>query len=297
VTLTLTFSTENFGIHCADRLVTKGTLRDPLANKTILAMGTNGGVVASYTGAAELGGRFTDEVIASAMAGEDLRPDETGRSGMRFGGRRRRDIGLMIVLACRAVEDEFTRSGLPLSYAPSIVFLGWQWKRKGNEGRGIRRFLWLLDCDAASGSWRIHPKRFRPGEGFLWALPNWLGDDGISALLASLNPIGGDRHAVEAVLIDAIKSEAARNHLIGTEVIAVTFPHPADPDELTIRFAGSPGTFGGYSPWIISDASVSAPADLSPNWQFGFGPWTTMTRGPEPEGRFRGFESTRRSVL
>lgn len=115
------------------------------------------------------------------------------------------------------------------------------------------------------------------------------------SLLDRLTGFGGDRLAAEWLLIEAIQGQA--DDRIGTDVIAVTLPNPLVESELTIQYSGVPGEFSGFSPWIIGDGNIAAPANLNNDWQIPFGPWQIVTKGPEPPTRFNGFESTRRKPL
>ena len=296
MTLILSYAHPLFAQHASDRLTSRpaGTSWDDRANKAVLVLARDGAFIAGYTGAANLGDRFTDEVMASGAAERDLRSPHS-YSVMMGPSRRLRDVGQTMLKICRGVRAEADRARLPMELSPQIVCVGWKWDPR--TGRSVERLLWLAARRSPG-----HPKagtygiaNITPTADSVTMLPipdGYITEAEREPFLRRLIGHGSDQGATEAMLVETIREVGRANAgRVGEEVLSVTLPNPGRgvKAEAFITFTGAPSSHGGYSPWILADSSVVAPSAMAGGWHIPFGPWMIVTRGPAGPGG--GFES------
>ncbi len=161
MTLSLTIQSRSIVVQAADRLVSRSDTGDPwdrVANKTVLCSCADGAAVVTYSGAAIIGRRFTDEILASAPGSQDL-SDATFSA--RIGPERRCDVGQTVLRMTGAIRRAASVLALPASQYPLLTIAGWKWHAvtesdRGIRLRGIQPFLWGAAYDPSQGRYHIH---------------------------------------------------------------------------------------------------------------------------------------------
>lgn len=283
MTLLLTFARPAFVIHVADRLVSRaGTAVDREANKTVLFLGRDGAGVMSYTGAANLGTRRTDEVIASAVARDDLsaRPISALRS--RLGPSYQvGDIGQVVLDIAHSLSAAAPDS-LSARIVPRFVATGIQWKfREPDLLYRIHPFIWAGERRDPKSGYKIFSHARTEGS-HLHALPEgWLAAHEGQELLGRCLALGDHPDAVASELAQAVRDVASRNpEVIGSDLMSVSIPSPAFDQTVLARFDGDPSPYGGFTPWIVTANMVMSPVKASDGWFAPFGPWTLAIVAP-----------------
>ncbi len=288
MTLLLTFVHRNSVIHAADRLVSRGDQPfDRESNKTVVFQARDGVGVVSYTGAAHIGGKHTDEIIASAIFGEDAVPVGVPEFTVRFDPPGRvPDVGKLSLDVARALREAADEAGVRERDLPRFVMAGIKWKRRSATFLvSIEPFLWVGRRRPGRGTYSMSGKPWdrRP---WLQGLPHeWIGTDEAQALFDRCVAHGVNLRAVANELAGMIREVAARHpNAVGSDVMTVIIPNPAADRKLTIRFEGVASAYGGWLPWIVQPGFLIAPAQSSDGWNISFPPWDIVTeapRGPE----------------
>ncbi len=254
---------------------------DRESNKTVLFVGRDGGGVISYSGAAVIGGVHTDDIIASAIQGDDL------RSGSGFtirlgGGRRPADVGMLTLRVAKGLREAADAARTEISVLPRFVAAGFKWKvRSPTLAVGIRPFLWRGDRKPGRGTYSISHK---PWDNPLWidGLPSeWISHRQGRELFDRAAACGDDADMVSRELSSTIRDVSIKHpSTVGSDLMVVVVPNPATNPRLIVRFDGAPSTHGGWFPWIVAPALVAAPAPASNAWHMPMTPWEIVTEAP-----------------
>ena len=284
-----------YALQVVDRLVTYKipgqpiTKYDHVANKTLIFVAKDACVTISYSGAAYLKGRTTDQWIAEKVLGEDLAPPPGTPGGgipIRFESdpRPTADIGLAVL----RLRQELAAVVSPMSpdwrlaAAPQVTIAGWQWTRR----RTLRPLLVSLRDQGHGELYR--DCYWSPRQGWIrrstragmdefdymvetsprGVIPN----SERTELAANIRTIDATDD-VEQLFIEKIRETSDSNEAIGKDCLSVLVGHPND-RIIRVRFhpfverreileMSPSGTRYelpvSFSPWIIGRGVVSPP--------------------------------------
>ena len=273
----------------ADRLVSRGAARwDSESNKTVLFRARDGIGVVSYAGAAHMGDRYTDAVIASAIAGRPLDDDEYSVTA-RLGGKpwRLPDVGLAMLRIVNELRREATACATPRDLWPTVVAVGWKWHPVRAFWVGIREFLFLA-TPRQSGRYEITDRRRAGSRLVIWPI-GYVAPKEIAALGRDVVAAGPEPSATGEVMARAIRQTGDRcrsqgRDVIGEDVMTITIPHPAAARQIDVEFTGSPSAHGGYWPWVVGSRLIVAPSSVTEGMGLQLDGFSLRPFGPFIEG-------------
>jgi hypothetical protein len=284
VTQTLTFVRGDVVTHVADRLVSRGGAPwDPESNKTVIFTGDLGVGVISYSGAAFIGPRHTDELIASAVAGENVE-DALADSAIVMGGARAiPDVGQVALRVARRLEREGDAAQVPELLLPQFVAAGWKWRlRRPNMAVGIEPFAFVAVRRQGRGKYAIADQwnGRDPRAAIVVPVPRgWIPNSVGKGLVQRLS--GAAPESVTALLIEATREAARSAPAIGTDVMAITIHQPTAQRDVLVHFDGTPSVHGSWSPWVVAPDYLQGPIQWASGWDVPFGLFRIVSSGPE----------------
>jgi len=302
MTLVLSQISHFFVLQVSDRLLTQGKEPfDPIANKNVLYVATNGIISLGYTGVAFLDALPTDQWIVEKLTGMAF--DNRSRPGTRFGCLPKwHSIGLAERALVSGLNTTFAKSAMPpiarrLRFEIQIV--GWQWGRRKRP----RAFLAeILKTENASAVELTHYPR-HIGRNFQFALSPEANAKfvDLTALRAALKGIRCADDA-ERALVRAIGEASAQSSLVGPNCMSTLLPPPYA-RMARIRYIGARAYArlvatsdpanervlpAAFSPWVIGPGVIHAPSILSGTFDICTGGFKVTLEAPEPEGGISG---------
>jgi hypothetical protein len=252
-------------LQVSDRLVSQaGKPYDPVSNKNVVLRASDGLLVFGYTGLAFIDGIPTDSWIADRVSGGFC---ASIGGALAYGDFPIRDVGSSLLAISQPLRDDpaFRKSG------GEICAVGWQWDGKRNRSLA-RNVLWRLQPEGATLRWgQIVPRHIPERKKVFRMAPtgNWaLGDHAWQTLLEQIGSAGADWESVEALLVNAIRSAAARSPgTIGPHCMSILLRPWLFPNAMVKFMPDSPhqGNVSGhevevsYSPWMIAPDAIHAP--------------------------------------
>jgi len=226
MTLVLSQISRLFVLQVSDRLLTRGKEPfDPIANKNVLYVGTNGVISLGYTGVAFLNAIPTDQWIVEKLTGAAI--DNLNRPGTRIGRLPKwYSIGLAERVLVSSLNTTFAESSM-LPIARRLPFevqiVGWQWGRR-KRPRAFRASI--LKRESTSAIELTHSPR-HIGRNFQVALSPEANAKfvDLTALRAALKGIRCADDA-EGALVRVIREASAQSRLVGPNCMSILLPPP-----------------------------------------------------------------------
>lgn len=263
MTLILTAVSGLWVVQVGDRLLTQDAQPwDPLANKSILLLASNGSACISYSGLAYLFGQPTDEWLAEAIHGEPL-PIDAHHVPTRIGPYKRL-LGPAVNAVTDAIQRDFVRApARDRRQGLSVAIGGWTWKRRTTHPP--RPSMLRMKHTGADGARLMVGRldRYWP-----WHQDVRFGHIGTSCneeLKFIKDRIGGHtalltEDDMENILAEAVIRASERTPVVGADLMSLVIRR----DQLCrVRYIRNPKdnatNSAAYSPWIIGPGIIVPP--------------------------------------
>lgn len=304
MTLILSYVCPGYVLQVSDRLLT--TVESPprryddASNKSIVWAGRDAVVTMSYTGIAYIKGIPADQWIAEQLHGRPL-PRPIALYTAAPWSYPCLDLGLGLERLRNALEGVCEKSVEWSRF--EVVVAGWQDLFK--HGRKPPRIACALIAKRDDGLFRINRvhrhwqwEAWRKGRFSIFRNPlvtdPLRGIEWLPGQLKAVESQDWPSHAelVQKLLVEAIRSEASRSEVIGTDVMSVFLPHP-DIGPGWIRFLRGNSLSGqrarserlAWSPWIVGCNMLSPPAAIYGGpFTYSLGGYPVIAHSPQPPG-------------
>ena len=278
MTLVLSLVTGPMALHVSDRLLSRGgSPWDPLANKSVIVLGSDGHACISYSGLAYLGSMPTDQWIAEVISNRDLgmRVGREAGSAVRIESRFVPRVGFVFTRLAEAIADRFRN--LPADHRAQglrVLVAGFLIRQPSSTRARARPFMirYAYDRHAGGRVTRTELPRY-----WDWARSLKLGSVGVDPgtakdhLLATLaSPAEGgkrDQDDCERLLVDCIRTVSGKQragmNTVGRDCMSAVLSREG---HIRVRFLPDPLNDPGlsaYTPWIVAPGVVWPPSVLS----------------------------------
>lgn len=311
MTLILTCATPWYLMQVSDRLLTtrldttdgvRVSPWDPSSNKSVIFQATNAVVSLGYTGPGFIEGVPTDTWIVERLSSKAIPGAEFGRPFGLEVGRTRQAVDIGSAIETLRSECQTACSRMPDGSLGrlEISLCGWQWKRKGKrfESRPILHEIQALpasECESKPDGlpryWDFNKEqreRYR-----LSVMPDGhLSDSQLEDLCRELDGVYRDPEATADVLIETMRNTSEKHPEVGSDCMVVHMPLPSlRRIEATYVSEVTRGDepVAGYSPWVVSSYTRTAPSEIVGNMEIGLGFFTVYIRGAPPTASTAGW--------
>ncbi len=273
MTLVMTLIHAPLAFHVGDRLVTqqeKGRREpwDPLTNKSVLVLASDGYMCISYSGLAYIGSKPTDQWLAEAACGRQTIPGVRGGLAPLFSTTLMPRIGPALLRVRAAIETDFATQ--PHRYRRNgmdVIIAGWIKRRRHSISRQPRPFMLRLRH-------RGRPRSTLEMEQLprYWDWPRQVGLCTVGAdpgpartrLLGEVDQAGFlNEDEYEALLVKCVRAVAENNDAVGKDCMSILMGRQGP---FRVCFLPNPDADldrkAAYTPWVIGPGVMWPPSVL-----------------------------------
>jgi hypothetical protein len=258
-------------LHVGDRLLTAdGSSWDPLGNKSVVLLGSDGWASFSYSGLAYVDSKPTDQWLADVLSERPAVPPLLpGRGpGIMFGGNFVPRVGPSLARLRAGIERDFSRQpGNLRSLGMNVLVAGFIFRgsrRLNPRPRPFMRRYRHSGLDTSQLEQSDVPRYWD------WSRGIRVGSVGVDpgdAKRAALSELGSDgarnQDDCERILVDCVRAVSRDHDTVGADCMSIVLSSQGN---VRVRFLPDPANDSGqaaHTPWILAPGAIVPPMVLT----------------------------------